>query len=895
MIEQDDASALPLGVAAVARNVKYHLTAVRTRDGLQAQFGFVSPNAQPITGLASLKLDGAQTSYIPIVYDQSGAMYIESPVGSGKLKAVTSTQVTLPAFSMQVAAAYKKGYLAFTDLLNSQGAPAVYNLSTGNLDPFSSKQVGQTWAANTAYQVGEVLTPTAVGGNGHTYRITAITTGISGANEPVWPLTEGGVIVNGGITLTETTPTMAQTLQIAIAGTPTVTRNAGAGAFAGSRDVYIAITITNGNGESVLSAIFSFLNTTANDQFVVTAPVLPAWVSALTGANAATGYSVYEADVAHGSAAPATTSFKLVSTSALNANVNVNNSGAGAAPPTVDNSRIVPVGNICAGLRYAIVLFVNRNGYISGMSQASVVSYNPAVSPGDGLQLYMAHVPLGPSPSTAARIVAFTPAGLLSGAAGTGITSAGPFFWIPPNFPDGIFDLTQIAAGVTNADSVNGVVMTSTLINDNTSTTATFNFTDDYLKSTLNDVSSYFDKIQITAADDIFYLKTVKRLAVADPSFPSGWRLSLPDDPESFMGSTGFFNASENDGQRRTAIREFGNVIYPMKEDSGFTLTPNADDPTRWDCQPKWQGSGPCGPRAVDVTNSFMCYVHRSGVYIFFGTHPQRISKEIPITWSQINWAAQQTIWVHIDHDSREIRIGVPYGQNVTTPNLILKCNYEESPNFEPPIHFSPYIGKEIASGSCYKWSIDDIAANLCIRAKRPLVNQPLDYSGQYTDLAFLQTQLLFASSNADGVVTASMPGVFHDQGYDSNAQQYNNVGIDSVYETAAPGQMMRPSKCGGIQANLWGEGDTYFTIIAGVNKAQQQGGVTPDAPITEVKLKKTFNPMTQKGKPGFSCGARISNERFRLRISNNKQPDSWFDLRWAAIMGQPISTAAPK
>jgi hypothetical protein len=75
--------------------------------------------------------------------------------------------------SMQVAAAYQNGYLAFGDLVNSLGAPAVYNLQTGLLDPLSMLPVGNPWQAARTYQVGECVTPAApVGGNSHIYRCT---------------------------------------------------------------------------------------------------------------------------------------------------------------------------------------------------------------------------------------------------------------------------------------------------------------------------------------------------------------------------------------------------------------------------------------------------------------------------------------------------------------------------------------------------------------------------------------------------------------------------------------------------------------------------------------------------------------------------------------------------
>ena len=122
LVEQDDPTALPEGVAGVARNVSFRLNSVRTRDGITWQFQTPSAN-QPITGLASLinqqtssspQSAAGSNTQVPLIFDMGGNLYIESPAGSGTLKAVTSSQVSPPANGhLQVAAAYNRGYLAF--------------------------------------------------------------------------------------------------------------------------------------------------------------------------------------------------------------------------------------------------------------------------------------------------------------------------------------------------------------------------------------------------------------------------------------------------------------------------------------------------------------------------------------------------------------------------------------------------------------------------------------------------------------------------------------------------------------------------------------------------------------------------------------------------------------
>jgi hypothetical protein len=760
VVEQDDPTALPPGVSPSAHNIRFHLTSARSRDGLQSSFGMVTGQAYPITGLDALKLGGNPDLNVPVVFDQNGNLYKESPVGSGTLVAIVSTQVTPPAAAhMRSASAYKKGYFAFTTLKNAAGPGGVYDISTGRFDPLSMRPFGYTWTKATTVPVGEVWCPTVAGGNAHTFRCT--TAGVTGNAEPAWSTGTGTTTNDGTVVWTETTAVMA--------------------------------------------------------------------------------------------------------------------SDAGA-------------GNICAGQRYMVVLFVDRNGYITGMSEASVISANIAAN---GKKLDVGPIALGPSPQTAARILAFTPAGQLSQVAGTGITSAGPYFWIPPAFPNGIFDLSTIAAGVTVADVVNGVTENSTLINDNVTTNVVLNFDDNYLKLTLNDISSYFRKIQVPNLVDVYYSKNLKRMFYSVDSLPSGWYASEIDDPETVFGNTSILQVAENNGEKRVAVRDYGTVTYALKERSGHIIdsdqlkdTTQPPDPDNWDAKEVWSGSGPCGPKAIDVCTTFMCYVHRSGVYVFFGSKPQLISKEIPITWSLINWAFQHLIAVTIDDTTREIYISVPYNGSQTN-NLVLKCNYEESPDFAPPIHFSPYVGKEIATGNCYKWSFDDISANVIMRAERPLASVPAGI-----DQACLQSQLLWASSTANGKVYAQLPGQTVQQGI------YNDDGafIDSYYETACPSmegqkgeQLLYPSQLGGVQANVDGVGITLLMEVLALRaKDPAYGGVASTAGAV-IPLKKRI----QAGIP-FSCGGRAQNERFRARITTNKVVNTCFDIKYLAIFAKKIASARP-
>ncbi len=164
-----------------------------------------------------------------------------------------------------------------------------------------------------------------------------------------------------------------------------------------------------------------------------------------------TGVNLYQADVATGAPPPATNTYALVGSFQPLTTATITATASGPAPPTINSSG--PGGNIAPdagnGLRYASIAFTNRNGNLS----PTVTAFTAVSVDVPGEQLYMANIPTGPA-NTLNRTIGFTVA---DG------TNAGPFFYIPS---------TTVSAGIP---------MTATVIDDNTTTTALFNFTDEFL------------------------------------------------------------------------------------------------------------------------------------------------------------------------------------------------------------------------------------------------------------------------------------------------------------------------------------------------------------------------------------------------------------------------------
>jgi hypothetical protein len=368
------------------------------------------------------------------------------------------------------------------------------------------------------------------------------------------------------------------------------------------------------------------------------------------------------------------------------------------------------------------------------------------------------------------------------------------------------------------------------------------------------------------AAVDVYYSPSNDRVVLSGvDGYGSGHYISLAADSESYYGDTSLIQVANGNGQRCICAREFQGTLYSLKERSGFTISPTATDPSTWSVQQRWEGVGPCGPRAVCVTNEFMFFVHRSGAYAYAPgqPEPQLMTKEIPTLWSLINWDYEHVIWCCVDDENKEIRIGVPLG-DATVPNQTLTMNYMEG--LEGPIHFSQYTDREVAMGGTRKWSLDDIAGSVAVRCERGLPQNASPFG------ALRQSQILIGSSAPDGTVQMVATGIYND----------NGAGINCQYETTCTQDLMSVSMLGGVSINALGEGSMSVSVMVarGYKDSPQPSG-------REIMLPPF--PLTPENWKGYSGGARGQNERFRLRFTNGTAPNAWFALKYCNLFTRPL------
>ncbi len=233
---------------------------------------------------------------------------------------------------------------------------------------------------------------------------------------------------------------------------------------------------------------------------------------------------------------------------------------------------------------------------------------------------------------------------------------------------------------------------------------------------------------------------------------PSLVRGSGTEDPEAYDGVTGIMSIAENNGQGIRAAFTLRNNLYFVKERSMYvTATDGVNEPALWQVEEVSNQVGTPSARGVGIGEEWVVIAGRSGLYLFDGSEPVKLSQEIQPTWDAINWQYGQLIWVQVDTQHKRILVGVPMG-SATQPNQILMLDYTEG-------FGDPLVAMLTAPERSRKWAPWIIAANSCGLIERP------------TGVA----QIFFGSNNSSGKIYALTSGTYSDDG----------AAINSFYATA--------------------------------------------------------------------------------------------------------------
>ncbi len=173
-----------------------------------------------------------------------------------------------------------------------------------------------------------------------------------------------------------------------------------------------------------------------------------------------------------------------------------------------------------------------------------------------------------------------------------------------------------------------------------------------------------------------FVIDNIEIFPTALPYNSSLVRASFPEDPESYDGVTGLLAVAANNGQAVRAAFVLRGLLYFVKEHSiHATQDDGVNEPAHWTLNEVSRTVGTFSVHGTDVGEDWAVIADRSGLYIFDGGEPVKISQEIQPLWDQINWAAGQTLWVRVDTRAKRILVGVPIAP-ATQPNRVLALDY---------------------------------------------------------------------------------------------------------------------------------------------------------------------------------------------------------------------------
>jgi len=354
-----------------------------------------------------------------------------------------------------------------------------------------------------------------------------------------------------------------------------------------------------------------------------------------------------------------------------------------------------------------------------------------------------------------------------------------------------------------------------------------------------------------------FYIDSIEIAPTAQPVNSSLIRASRVEDPESYDGIDGLLSVAENNGQAIRAAFKLRERLYFVKEHSlHATQDDGTNEPSLWTISEISRKLGTPSVRGVGIGEDWVVIAHRTGLYIFNGGEPVKISQEIQPTWNQINWQYGQTLWVTVDTKERRIFIGAPMGA-ATSPNKIIVLDYRDLDSFEdisgrPPINIT-YTGRKTATDKTRKWSPWTVSANSCALIER-------------TD----DTSIVAMGGGVPGVGGSSTGKVYQPA---STQLSDDGTAIPSYYTTHFfPERAVEQSLDLGAHRKLF----SYLTMyVEGAGFLALTSFIDSEsAPQAQQPL-----PLSSPGLEDLELPINIIGERVAFQVSTN-QPGAWFRLQ---------------
>jgi len=212
---------------------------------------------------------------------------------------------------------------------------------------------------------------------------------------------------------------------------------------------------------------------------------------------------------------------------------------------------------------------------------------------------------------------------------------------------------------------------------------------------------------------------------------------SYINNPEAFDGVSGVFGAADDTRKIMTCGIIRGALVHLTQEPSGrlhSTLNNGVTEPVGWTTNEVASSCGAMSTFCLAVSQAddasaaggeeWLAWMSYTGLRIYGGDQPWKISQEIQPDWDAINPGAWLTTWCLNDTQARRIYCGLPKGLlddfspgiSATAPNKIYHVDYKNLDTaFEiaqsPPIHVT-FTGKLAARDHARKWAPWNVPAN---------------------------------------------------------------------------------------------------------------------------------------------------------------------------------------
>lgn len=345
-------------------------------------------------------------------------------------------------------------------------------------------------------------------------------------------------------------------------------------------------------------------------------------------------------------------------------------------------------------------------------------------------------------------------------------------------------------------------------------------------------------------AGEYFLIDNIEIFPTNSPQSPSLVRASATAAPESYDGVSGVMEVASDNGQAIRSAFVLRNILYFVKERSLYaTADDGVNEPALWGVQEASSQVGTPSPHGVGFGEEWVVIAGRSGLYLFGGGNPAKLSQEIQPTWDAINWQYGHLIWVVVDTQHRRILVGVPMG-TATQPNQVLMLDYSEG-------FGSPMTAPEASR----KWARWSVAANSCALIERA------------TGVA----QVFLGSNNASGKIYALTEGQYSDDG----------AAINSYYTTAylsATGISGR-SLFGYLTAYVQGAGSLALTARTPGDAAQIAIGNWTLATPAARDMEQFTNVLAER--VSYQLGTNAAGSWFSLtKLSPWAKPDPFSVVR---------------